>query len=559
MSAIVKRLPVTSIDTPPTPAAPSAWDQLPERKRGVALDRKRLVDEVQARVSPGVSRNAAIDYVLTVLDSPHADAQLRAVAERLSRGGKTPTRATLHRWCADYERGGLAALAPSHKGKVRDDYGWELRALALFHIPSKPTYGAVASQLRREGFESATDSRVRAYLKTMPANLGPNSAKRLGQHYHRLNRGRYVQRDTSVLQVGEVYSMDGHTVDVYLAHPLSGGIWRPELTIVIDIASRYIPGWYVSEAESTHSSMLALSHAMLSHDHVPAWMHVDNGAGFKAKAMSDEALGFYARFTIQPMFSIPGNSKGRGHVERWFRTVRDRHDKLFAGGTWYCGDDMAPEINRRLHDQIRQGKRTLPTLAQYRDSLAAFIHEYNHTPHSGLDGRTPAEVWAGLERVALEVPAQATVRERVMRTVSRATVTLDKRTYTHPDLALYEGKVAVEYSIHDDAHVWVYDDKDRLICMAELVTKADYLPASRLEEQRARRKEGQLKRLQKKLDEVEAQHRVGITHETRLGDIEALVEGQAQPRLEKKAADAATPAAWQQPVPVEIDPYDTDY
>ena len=267
-----------------------------------------------------------------------------------------------------------------------------------------------------------------------------------------------------------------------------------------------------------------MSHALVSHDHVCAWMHVDNGSGFKAKAMADEALGFYARFSIQPMFSIPGNSKGRGHIERLFRTIRDKHDKLFAGGMFYCGSDMAPEINRRLHDQIRQGKRTLPTLQDYRDSLAHFIDRYNDTVHSDLDGQTPAEMWVGLDRVPLEVPAEATVRERKQRKVLRASITLDKRAYSHTDLALYNDTVLpVEYSIHDDAHVWVYDEKDRLVCVAELVTKADYLPASRLEEQREKRKDGQLRRLQKKVAEVEAKHRNAITHDQQLTQISNLL------------------------------------
>lgn len=447
---------------------------------------------------------------------------------RPKRAGQCPHRATIYRWDEKYAKhlqGREAEAAPQHKGRKRKDYGWELRALALYHAPSKPEYGAVAEALRDEGFTTATNDRVRRYLKSMPATLGPQSPHRVGKHYHDLNRGRYVRRNTDCLEVGEVYTMDGHTVDVYLAHPFSGGIWRPELTVVEDVRSRYIVGWYLSEAESTHSSMLALSYAMLCHDHVPAWMHVDNGSGFKAKAMSDEAIGFYARFTIQPMFSIPGNSKGRGHIERLFRTVRDKHDKLFAAGMFYCGDDMAPEVNRRLHDQLKQGKRELPTLAQYRDSLARFIDRYNNTVHSALNGRTPAEVWAELERVPLEVPADATVRERTTRTIRRAAIELHKRVYSHTDLSLYNDRVLpVEYSIHDDAHVYVYDDQDRLVCVAELVTKPDYLPASRLEEQRQRRKEGQLKRIQKKAAEVEAQHGNAITHDQQMEKISALLE-----------------------------------
>lgn len=489
------------------------------------------------------------------------------------KAGSCPDRATFFRWDKKYTgylQGDAAAGAPQHKGRQRKLYGWEARALALYHIPSKPAYSAVADELRRDGWESATDSRVRRYLQSMPATLGQNSPQRLGRKYHRLNKGRYVERNTDVLQVGELYSMDGHTIDDYVAHPFSGGLFRPELTVVIDVASRYIPGWYLSEAESTHSSMLALSHALLSQDHVPAWLHVDNGSGFKSKAMADAAVGFYNRFDIDVMFSIPGNSKGRGHIERFFRTVRDKHDKMFAGGMFYCGDDMAPETNRRLHEEIKPrhkggeivpARRALPTFNAYRDSLAAWIDHYNNTPHRALNGRTPAEVWGELERVPVELPAEATWRERTTRTVSRGTITLDKRTYAHPDLALYEGALQVEYSIHDDEHVWVYDPQGRLICIAELRSKVDYLPASRLEEKRERRTEERKKRLQKKIDEVEAQHgRDFISMSQRLDDIEELVNGQVPQveHLKKQTADCLQQPAVFEPVP-RIDPYDTDY
>lgn len=455
-----------------------------------------------------------------------------------------PDRATLYRWDKKYTAylaQGPAAAAPKHRGRQRTEWGWEVRAMALYHIPSKPTWAGTADQLRREGWDTATDSRVRAYLKSLPATLGPQSPAREGRHYHRQNLGPYRMRNTDCLAVGEVYSMDGHTVDVYLAHPVSGGIFRPELTLVLDIASRFIAGWYLSEAESTYSAILALSHAFTSHDHVCAWLHVDNGSGFKNKAMNTESVGYYDRFGIQTMYSIPGNSKGRGHVERVFRTLRDGHDKFFANGEFYCGDDMAPEINRRLSDQVRRGKRRLPTLAQYRDSVAAWVEHYNQSLHSALDGRTPAQLWATLERLPVGAH-DATVRERVLRKVVRGTVTVQQRVYRHPDLALYQdGKqqLACEYSIHDDAHLWVYDAQDRLICIAELASKPDYIERSRLEDQRKRAKRASDKRLENRRRENQARHTPVIDHDQQLASIARLTGAPVAPAVPEVPAAPA--------------------
>ncbi len=524
----------------PAAPAPSAWERLPADKRAVALARYQIVAAALARVRPGVSERAAVEYVLRAVTLGQVDGQLKSAAEQLARGGDCPSRATVQRWIKAHRSGGLPALAPGYRGSVRKTYGWELRAMSLYHIPSQPSYAAVAAQLRDEGFVDASDDRVRSYLKSMPETHGSHSPLRVGTHYYRQNIGRYRSRDTSCLLVGELYQMDGHTVDVYLRHPFSGGIWRAELTAVMDLATRYIVGWYITESESSRTTQLALGHALLTWDHVCALLHVDVGSGFKAKLMSDEANGFYARFGITPMFALPGNAKGKGNIERWFRTLRDQHDKLFMGGEWYCGDDMASEINRRLHDQIKQGKRRLPTLGEYRDSLTRWIDRYNNTPHSALDGRTPAELWATLERVPLELPEAALVRERQARVVRRSTLILDNRTYSHADLAMYERRLLpVEYSIHDDTHVWVYDEQDRLLCVAELKSKQDYLPASRLEEARAKRREGQLKRLARKVAEVEAQHRPALSHDQALVQLEQLSGPPAAPALEHQPAGPA--------------------
>lgn len=108
---------------------------------------------------------------------------------------------------------------------------------------------------------------------------------------------------------------------------VSSATYRPELTVFIDIKSSYIAGWWLSEAESTVSTMFAMSHAMRMHNHVPAWVYVDRGPGYRAKLLSEEGTGFYARFDIGLIGALPGNPHGKGWIERFFRTVRDKHDK----------------------------------------------------------------------------------------------------------------------------------------------------------------------------------------------------------------------------------------
>jgi putative transposase len=297
-----------------------------------------------------------------------------------------------------------------------------------------------------------------------------------------------------------------------VGHPNTGKPFRPELTVFIDIKSRFITGWYLTEAESGISTLYALSHAMVKHDHVPAWVYIDRGAGYRAKMMADEVTGFYARFDIEVIGAIPGNPHGKGWIERFFRTVRDHHDKFFFNGQVYCGDDMAPEINRRMSAELQQGKRTLPSLAQYVDSFTTWLEHYHRTPMDVLGGRTPAQVWAGLTPVGVGLADQVVVRPHELRTVQRQTVRLHNRTYYHEALAFYDAKeVDVEYDLHADGLVWVFEKKGRFVCEAKLVNTIGVLPTSRIEEQREKRLQGQVKRLERHLEEAHARRQDSIT------------------------------------------------
>jgi putative transposase len=468
----------------------------------------------------------------------------------VSEDGVVASEPTLRRALRQAREGGRNALLPGHTGRVRQDYGWEIRALAMWQAPSKPTAAGVARKLRHEGHDTATESRVLRFFKSMPETLGKNSPHRIGKHLHKLRRQKFQRRSLAEVLVGEIYAGDGHTVDVYVAHPNTGGLFRAELTVFIDIKSRYIVGWYVSESETKESTLYALASAMVNYDHVPAWLYVDRGAGYRAQMLSDENTGYYARFDIDTIAALPGNPHGKGWIERFFKTCRDDHDKLFEGGMFYCGDDMAPEINRRLHVEIKNGKRVLPSLDDYVASFARFIDEYHNEPKDVLGGRTPAQVWAELSQIKLYMAADAVLRPVVQRTVTRQTVRFHKREYYHELLAQYDGRsMRIEYDLHNDKTVWIFDDKGRQVCEATLTNTIGVLPSSRQEEQRQRRLAGQVKRLERHTEEARRRLEDPITHETQIRALEDLgafdqadvIEGFARPVLDQVTEPVSPP------------------
>lgn len=497
------------------------WAAATESRRRIAEMRAAIVSGLAKLVTDGASINNTAKMFVARCEAGLLDPNTSHVMTVL--GADAASVPTIKRWISAYVKDGKVGLLPKHTGRVRGTYGWEARAVDLYNQPSKPGFADVAWRLRGEGFDGATESRVKRYLKALPATLGDKSPARIGKHLHQLTRQKFQRRSTDELLVGEIFAGDGHTVDCYTAHPNTGKAFRPELTCFIDIKSRYIPGWYFTESESAISTLFALSTAMVEHNHVPAWLYIDRGAGYRAKMLSDKSIGWYAKFSIDVIGALPGNPHGKGWIERFFRTCRDKHDKFFAGGIVYCGDDMAPEINRRLSAELTSGKRTLPSYYDYVASFRKFIDEYNNTPMDVLGGRTPAQVWAELTPVSVGVQADAVLRPSQQCTVGRQAVRLHNRFYFHESLALYDGgKVVVEYDLHKDGRVWVHDQKGRFVCEAKLVNTIGVLPTSRLEEQRTKRLEGQLKRLEKHGEEARLRRMDAITADDQGAALEDL-------------------------------------
>lgn len=524
----------------------TSWETVPEKKRVVATAKVVVIKAVIKNQVEGVSLRTAIEHFIIKCRHNLLPPLLTKTAISLGRNGKPPSRSTIYNWVKNYEEKGVMGLIKNHKGSERIIYGWEAAALRYYSLPSKPGMDTVAIWLRREGHDSATNNRVRAYIKSMPADLGKNSRGRMGAKLFCDTHKQHVHRNTDVIPVGFIYQGDGHTVDAYVAHPQTGETWRPELTVWIDIGSRFIVGWFVTESESALSTMFSLSHALTSWDHVPAMLHIDNGAGFKSKMVNDESVGFYARLNIEPMFSIPGNAKGKGQVERWFRTMRDQFDKRWDT---YCGHDMSADALKKVLSDVNKGKRELPSQKEYIDELTIFINDYNNTVHSALDGKTPAELWTTLERTPLEMPAAAICLPQKEVSVRRQAIRFDKRDYMAPELIQYNGeRLIVEYSVHDDERVRVLLKDGRWVCDATLVKKADYLPASRIDEAQVKRLNGQQKRLQKKMDENEKRLHNNITHDQVLTKIDNFSHEISQPKplsieqLDSEKIDLISPA-----------------
>lgn len=538
--------------------ADDAWQRVPASKRLVATDRGKLVMEVIRIMNSVVSQRSAIELFLMRIDlEDYIDPTIIQLAKKLGRKGRL-SYSTLNRWVNGYNKNGLFGLLPNHQGSGQKVYGWEVRATRLYSLPSKPSISAVTRKLIAEDFADVTEARVRRYIKSLPSDKGEMSRGRLGPRLFVNTQKSFVRRSTENLPVGTCYQGDGHTLDLYLQHPSGKKPWRAELTLWLDVTSRYVVGWYLSEAESGNSTLFALSYAILSHDHIPAVLHIDNGSGYKNKMMSDDSTGFYSRLGITVMHSRPYNAKGKGHVERFFGTMERDFNKWFES---YCGADMADEAIQALLKKHKKGEITFPTAEQWIVEFNRWLEQYHNTPHGGLNKKTPAEVWATLERHPVEIKSTAIFWPQRVCMVRREAITFDKREYMAPELIQYNGKkLTIEYNLHDDRAVRVLDDKGRWICDAPLVNKADYLPASRIIEAKQKRAEQSVKRLGVHMQEQIDRSGLAITHDQ---NVDELLDFNADKLLDTKKGATLTEAAPDTSISdsddAELDIFDTDY
>lgn len=545
-----------------------AWDALTDRQRAVAADWLAIVRAVaKLQRDTGLARRAACEHLAEQLAHARAPENLLQAGARVGRGGM-PSWSSMNRQCKAHDKHGPVGLAPKHKGSARKNHGWEVRAERLWLAPEQPSMGTVAYWLREEGHASATNARVCAYLRTIPADKGVLGPKRLGVHYVDQNVRPYVVRDYSDIPVGAVYEGDGHTCDVYVQHPNTGKPFRPELTWWIDWRSQYKVGWHLSEAESATSTLYSLGRAVAEHDHVPMAVHVDPGSGFVNKLIDNEVAGFMQKLAIESMKARPGNAKGKGLVEGSFRWFEER-----CGKRWhtYCGHDRSDDYLRHLTEKVKRGLIVLPTLAQYADSIERYIDTDRATPRDSLDGRTPGSLWATLERTPLHMPIEDLIAVRVERTVRRRRVELWNRTYGGPELGQWDGeRVLVCANLRDMGLVKIRDLKGRWLCDASRVDATPALSDDRLAELQQKRLAGQRARLQHKLDEAEARAGLAVTADDVLEDMTALGEPQRAEPLEQGEDDALlariqlageqSPIAADEDRPeIDIDLLDTSY
>jgi putative transposase len=144
---------------------------------------------------------------------------------------------------------------------------------------------------------------------------------------------RIYQEEFDVLFLQEVsrpnerWQADHCWLNIWLVND-KGKPARPYLTIILDEYSRAVMGYRLSfDAPSAYQTALTLRQAMWGKNDaqwsacgIPETFYTDHGSDFTSKHMEQVA----GHLSMRLVFSQPGRPRGRGKIERFFRTVRAR-------------------------------------------------------------------------------------------------------------------------------------------------------------------------------------------------------------------------------------------
>ena len=252
--------------------------RLNEDQRSVMTARLAFVREIE-RMSQAISQQRAIDSLVALAKSEQLSPYLTDRVQRANdrkTGDRSLSERTLKRWLADYRKEGEIGLAPARRQKDMSIPVWAASFLACYQRPTKPSVEAAYSEFAlKHPAERPSIHVVRRFLNKLSAEVRERG-RRTPQELKALQP--FKRRSTKSLFPCDVFTADGHKFDAEVLNPRTGKPYRPEVTTVLDVATRKAVGISIGEAESTIGVMDALRDAM-QHG-MFAMFYVDNGSGF---------------------------------------------------------------------------------------------------------------------------------------------------------------------------------------------------------------------------------------------------------------------------------------
>jgi len=287
---------------------------------------------------------------------------------------------------------------------------------------------------------------------------------------------KYVQRDPSVLNVGDVLIADGHRLNFDIINPITGKQTRMVFIVFLDWASRYPAGGSIMLQENTQAISNALRNAIINLGKYPKSVYLDNGKAFKSKFFTREIDlewelgGLYCRLGIDECFAMPYNARAKT-VERFFGTFNESFERLMPSYRGRSIEDKPPYLLRNEKWIKKIYERKPLQLHEAMLLIQGWMDYYVNKPHRGLKGKTPREIWeAGKGPGVNEEELYYLMLADENRVIRRNGIEFLGINYYHKNMYGRQGEqVDIRYDFNDLGWILVYDKEKQLICKAHAI------------------------------------------------------------------------------------------
>ncbi len=379
------------------------------------------------------------------------------------------SKSAVQRWVKRYREQGLAGLVTtgrSDKGKSRSLPEQAITLVEGLALQTPPRSAAsihrqVVEIAKAQGWKPPSYERVRQIIKSIdPAlvTLAHQGAAAYREEFDLLYRREATHANA-------MWQADHTPLDVWLLDE-AGKSAKPYLTAIEDDYSRMIVGYRLSFQPATAlTTALTLRQAIWRKEDphwsacgIPSVFYTDHGSDFTSKHMEQVA----ADIGMELVFSEKGVPRGRGKVERFFRSV----DQLFLQDV----PGYAPKGYSETEAVL-----TLPAFEQrFRTWL---LSDFHHRVHSET-GHQPKERWevggfvprmpASLEQLDLLLLTVAKTRK-----VQQDGIHFQNHRYMDITLASFvKEEVVIRFDPADMGEIHVFY-QDRFLCRAVCAELSD--------------------------------------------------------------------------------------
>jgi len=211
------------------------------------------------------------------------------------------------------------------------------------HILEEPTAGVLTMQsVLKDQSISASYERVRRLMRK--ANIRPIYPRR---HLTSLGKNKYIHpyllKDLEINKPNQVWEIDITYV------PMQYGFMY--LTAIIDVYSRFIVGWGLSNSLDAQSSLQVVREAVETHGK-PEILNSDQGVQFTCKE--------YIDYLKDQSITISMDGKGRAldniYIERFWRTIKYQHIYLNPVNLYIGIKKWMNRYHNRDHQGIERKK-----------------------------------------------------------------------------------------------------------------------------------------------------------------------------------------------------------